>query len=342
MIRVGLVGAGFIGRNHFNQYEKLADRARVVALCDRDADRRAGDWSKVGGNLADAQGDQRDLGDIRPFDDWQKMLEDAEIDLVDVCAPTDLHRDITIGALERGKHVLVEKPMALSAEDCDAMIAAAENSSGRLMVAQCVRFWPEYLWLRKAIEEKRYGKLRALHLRRQTSAPSYSLGNWIIDPMRSGGAILDLHVHDVDFALSILGKPRAVTAQAYNRRGGGYDRVHASWHYDPEVVVQVEGFWDLYPGFNFNMGFTAAFDDASVVWDMVTGKPLRVLSGNGESVEPEMPTEDAYFAEIAYFAGCIERNEDPTFTTPQESRDAVMIALTEKQSARENKTLPVG
>lgn len=341
MIRVGLIGAGFIGRNHFNQYEKLADRACVVALCDRDADRRAGDWSKVGGNLADAQGSRRELGDIRPHDDWRKMLDEAEVDLVDICIPTDLHCEIAVAALERGQHVLCEKPMALTVEECDAMIAAAEKSTGRLMVAQCVRFWPEYLWLRRAIEEQRYGKLRALHLRRQTSIPDYSLGNWIVDPQRSGGAILDLHVHDVDFALSVVGKPKAVFAQSYPRTGGGYDRVHAAWHVESEMVVQIEAFWDLYPGHNFNMGFTAAFDDASVIWDIATGKPLRVLTAGADPQEPDMPADDGYLAEIKYFVSCIEKSQDPTFTTPRESRDAVMIALAEKQSAQQGKPVSI-
>jgi len=81
MIRVGLIGAGFIGRNHFNQYEKLTERARVVALCDKEADRRAGDWSKVGGNLGDAQGTKRDLGSIKPYTAWQDLVADPGIDL---------------------------------------------------------------------------------------------------------------------------------------------------------------------------------------------------------------------------------------------------------------------
>ncbi|MCL2330763.1 MAG: Gfo/Idh/MocA family oxidoreductase, partial [Phycisphaerae bacterium] len=212
MIRVGLIGAGFIGRNHFNQYEKLADRAVVVALCDADADRRAGDWSKVGGNLADAQGSKRDLGSIKPYTDWRELLADSNVDMIDICAPTYLHRDIVVAAMKAGKHVLCEKPMALSVEDCDAMIAAAKPGC-RFMIAQCIRFWPEYVWLKQIIDAETYGPLRALHLRRQTNAPTYSLNNWINNPDQSGGAILDLHVHDVDYAIYLFGKPQSIFAQ---------------------------------------------------------------------------------------------------------------------------------
>lgn len=342
MIRVGLIGAGFIGRNHYNQYEQLADRCRVTMLCDKDAERRAGDWSKVGGNLADAQGTKRDLGAIRPCTDWQDVVADDEVDLVDICAPTFLHHEIAIAAFKAGKHVLCEKPMALSVKQCDEMLAAAKASSGRFMIAQCIRFWPEYVWLKRATEEGRYGPLRALHLRRQTSVPGYSLGNWIIDPELSGGAILDLHVHDVDYAIYLLGNPKAVTAQSYQRAGGGYDRVHGMWHYEPGLVVDVEAFWDIHSGYGFNMGFTAVFEKASVMWDSKTGDPLTVYQPEKEPEQPEMPTEDAYFAEIDYFLGCIEHGEDPKVTTPAQSRDAVAVALAEKESAISGKTVNIG
>jgi predicted dehydrogenase len=358
MIRVGLIGAGFIGRNHFNQYEKLASRARVGALCDADADRRAGDWSKVGGNLADAQGTRRDLGTIKPYTDWREMLAAPGIDMIDICVPTYLHRDITVAAFKAGKHVLCEKPMALSVAECDEMIAAASGSgkgdrpllceapkgpfrqkgpipfSGpcRFMIAQCIRFWPEYVWLKRAIDAATYGPLRALHLRRQTSVPTYSLDNWINNPELAGGAILDLHVHDVDYALHLFGKPRSVFAQGYQRTGGGVDRVHASWQYNNDRVVQLEAFWDLHTGFTFNMGFTAVFDNASVVWDSKPGVPLTVYHRGQSPETPPMPTDDGYFGEINHFLGCIERGTDPTISTPRESRDAVAIALAEKQS----------
>ncbi len=340
MIRVGLVGAGFIGRNHFNQYELLGDRARVVALCDAEADRRAGDWSKVGGNLADAQGTRRDLGSIKPYTDFKALIADPNVDMIDICAPTFLHRDVTVAALKAGKHVLCEKPMALSVEQCDEMIAAARPPA-RFMVAQCIRFWPEYVWLKRIADSGEYGPLRAIHLRRQTSAPTYSLNNWINNPELSGGAILDLHVHDVDYAIYLLGKPRSVFAQGYQRTGGGVDRVHASWNYGREVVVQVEAFWDVHPGFPFNMGFTAVFEDASAVWDSKTGQPLTVFRRSGDPLTPEMPKEDGYYGEICHFIGCIERGTNPTVATPQQSRDAVAIALAEKQSAMSGQLVEV-
>ncbi len=338
MIRIGLIGAGFIGRNHFNQHEKLSSRARVVALCDVEPDRRSGDWSKVGGNVADTKGTKRDLGNIRQYADWRELIADREVDLVDICIPTYLHAEIAIAALKAGKHVLCEKPMALTVEDCDRMLEAARNAKGKFMIAQVIRFWPECVYLREAIEQKRYGALKALHLRRQASTPDYSWKNWILDPKNSGGALLDLHVHDVDWAIQLVGKPQAVTAQGYQRAGGGIDRVTSLWHCGPDRVVQIEGCWDMPPGFGFNMGFTAVFERAAIVYDLASGKPLTIFHLSGESETPRIEGEDGYFAEIEYFLTCVERNETPRISTPQESRDAVAIALAERESILSGQT----
>jgi predicted dehydrogenase len=341
MIRVGLIGAGFMGRNHFNQYERMAPKARIVALCDKEADRRSGDWSKVGGNIADAQGTVRDLTGIKQYADWKELVADPDVDLVDICVPTYLHAEMSIVALKAGKHVLCEKPMALTVEQCDEMLAVAKQAKGRFMIAQCLRFWPECVFVKQVIDDRRYGELRSLHLQRQASTPDYSLNNWLLDPKLSGCAILDLHVHDSDYALWMLGKPKAVHAQAYQRIPGAYDRVHSLWDYGPERVVQMEGAWDLPPAFAFNMGITAVFEKAAVIWELKLGKPLTVMTMDGKTETPTVGPNDGYYNEIEYFLGCVERNEAPKTSTPQQSRDAVMIALAEKQSAITGKVVPI-
>lgn len=342
MIRVGLIGAGFIGRNHYNQFEKLSDRCSVTALCDKEAERRAGDWSHVGGNLGDKKGRKVCLHGITPYVNWQDLIADPNVDLVDICCPTPLHKDIVLASFAAGKHVLCEKPMALTVAECDEMLAAAEQASGQFMIAQCIRFWPEYVYLRDVYTDARFGALKALHLRRHCETPSYSLSHWIVNPELSGGAIMDFHIHDVDYALHLLGKPDAVSAQGSKGSNGSIDRVHSAWHYDSPCVVQIEGYWDMHSGFGFNMGFTAVFEWASIVWDMRTGVPLTIYRKDHEPETPELPPiGDGYFGEIDYFLRCIERNEKPTICTPKESRDAVAIALAEKKSVLTNQRVSI-
>jgi len=343
MINVGIIGAGFIGRNHFNQYEKMTDKAKVVAICDTIEARRLGDWSGVGGNVGDTQGTKRDLHGARPFADYRALIADPEVQLVDICVPTYLHAEIAVAALKAGKHVMCEKPMALSVEQCDEVLKVAASAKGRFMIAQCVRFWPECAFIKQCIEDERFGKLKAVNLRRQASAPDYSVNNWLLDPTLSGGAILDLHVHDTDYVLYLLGKPQAVTAQAATRPGSNaYDRVHSLWHYPNGPVVQIEGYWDMPTGFGFNMGLTFVFEKAALVWDICTGKPMTIFRNGQEPEVPEVGPNDGYFNEIEYFLGCAAANKAPTTSTPQESRDAVAIALAEKQSAITGKTVAIG
>jgi predicted dehydrogenase len=342
MICVGLIGAGFIGRNHFNQYEKLAGRARVHALCDSQADRLAGDWSKVGGNLGDKQGTRRNLAGIKPYAAWPDLVVDPNVDLVDICLPTFLHKDITVAALAAGKHVLCEKPMALNLADCDAMLAAAAKARGLFMVAQCIRFWPQYVWLKQALDSGRFGRPLALNLRRHCEWPSHSLNNWLNDPSLAGGALFDLHIHDLDYAMYLLGKPQAITAQGWGHVPEGFDRVHTLWHYPSGVNVQIEGYWDMPAGFGFSMGFTARFEQAAVVWDLNTGKPLTVYLNDGPPETPDLPPGgDGYFGEIDYFLACIEQDRPPAICEPRDSRDAVALAWLEDQSIRTGRTIAV-
>ncbi len=339
MINVGLAGAGFMGRNHFNQYEKFAGKVKVVAICDPQEDRRTGDWSKVGGNLGDAQGSKRDLKGAKPYARFEDMLADPAVQMVDLCVPTYLHKDFSIAALKAGKHVLCEKPMGRNVAECEEMLAAAAKAPGKFMIAQCIRFWPEYVYLKELIDSKRYGALKAINLRRQASTPTYTLENWILDPANSGGAILDLHVHDVDYAIQILGKPRSVTAQSYANPRGSYDRVHALWEVESGVVAQLEGYWDMPDGFGFNCGLTAVFEKAALTWDLNVGKPLTLLENGKAPQTPKVLPNDGYHHEIEYFLDCVAAGKTPTVSTPQASRDAVAVALAEQRSAAERRPI---
>lgn len=332
MIRVGIIGAGFMGRNHFNQYEKMTDRCQVVALCDREADRRAGDWSKVGGNVGDKQGTQRELKGITPYTSWRDLIADPKVDMIDICVPTPAHRELSMAGLEAGKHVLCEKPMSVSVAECDEMLAVAAKSKAKFMIAQVIRFWPEFVYLQQVYKSREFGALRALHIRRHGATPDYSLGNWLLNPELSGGAILDLHVHDVDFVLGLLGKPKKIYARGYANERGSVDRVHAAWDYGNNTSICLEGAWDMPTGFGFNMGFSAVFEKAALNYDLDSGQPMQLLRPGQEPTKPALQAEDGYFAEIEYFLQCIERNEQPKVSTPQESRDAVALALLEKES----------
>src|SRR5262249_14214000 len=141
MIRIGIVSIGFMGMIHYLAAQKLRD-AKVTALCSRDPKKLAGDWRGIQGNFG-PPGQQMDLGNIKKYERLSDLLADPEIDLIDVCNPTNLHPETALAALQSGKHVLVEKAIALEAKDAEAMVKAAKKARKLLMVAHVLPFFPE-------------------------------------------------------------------------------------------------------------------------------------------------------------------------------------------------------
>ncbi|NLS76542.1 MAG: Gfo/Idh/MocA family oxidoreductase [Chloroflexi bacterium] len=330
MIRVGLLGLGFMGRGHFDRYQQLAD-VQVTAIADAEPERRQGRLL-ANGNI-DLGLKELDLAGIAVYADAQELVERADVDVVDVCLPTHLHSRLAVAALQAGKHVLCEKPMAPSLREADAMIAAAQASGRTLMIAQCIRFWPEYTYLTRTLREGTLGKLLSLRLTRSGTAPRWSWQGWMLDADRSGGALLDLHIHDVDYVHSLLGKPQAILAQGGNSGATtGYDIVSAAYQYDAVPRVSVEGAW-MRAGWGFRAGYEALFEEGLLTYAGWQAPTLTLYRPGAEPATPEdFESGDAYVNEIRYFADCVASGQAPTRCPPQEARDSLALALKEKES----------
>jgi len=211
MVRIGIIGLGFMGRMHYGAYQDVPG-AQVIAVCDADARRAAGDLSDGWANVPGAEVKQLPMDRIRGTTDWRELIRMSEVDAIDVCLPTPQHLEVVTAAIQTGKHVLCEKPMARTLADGQAIAAAAAKSGGFFMPAMCMRFWGEWEWLKQAVVEERYGKVRSATFRRAGTTP----GGWFRDGKISGGALLDLHVHDVDFVYHLFGKPKAVSSRGYS------------------------------------------------------------------------------------------------------------------------------
>jgi len=274
-VRVGVVGLGFMGQTHVRAYadaDAAGEACPLVAVCDHSPERLAGRVSAAG-NLASAGDEGERLFDpdrVSAYDDLDAFLADDAIDLVSLCTPTDSHVPLAIRALEAGKHVLVEKPVALSSAEVDRL-RAAQRDVGRLcQPAMCMRFWPGWDWLAERVRDERFGPLRALSLQRLGAAPAWGEG-FYADTSRSGGALFDLHVHDADFILSLLGMPDAVSARG--------DALHVStqYHYQAgPTLVTAEGGWLPGGAFPFRMRYVAAFAEASAEFDSSAADTLTL------------------------------------------------------------------
>ena len=303
-MKIGVIGLGFMGATHVDAFSKI-DGVQVAAVCTRDARAAAGDFRHIGGNLGRNAG-VHDFSQVRNYEDWRELISDPSLDAIDICLPTDLHAPVSVMALQTGKHVLCEKPMALNFADCEGMIAAAREANRVLMIGHVLRFWPEYLYLQKFVQGGQYGPIQSATFSRATGLPDWS--RWLPNESKSGGAVLDLLIHDIDQALHLFGAPPRISGRTL--------------HYPKGLDVNIEGGW-LPPGTPFSSGFRVKTEKAELA---LTPEGL-ILNHDGQQQKIDVAGPDAYQAELAYFVDCCLRNAQPEQCPPQESAEAVKIAL---------------
>jgi len=344
-VRVGVVGLGFMGKTHLGIHAKNK-RARITACCDYDPRRAAGDLGKTGGNLGGDSGLNLDPKKVRKYRKPEELFADPNVDLVDICLPTYVHAEYVIKALTAGKHVLCEKPMALDLKDAERIIKAAKKSKGYLMPAHCMRFWPEWAWLKQAVESKRYGNVHSATFRRFASTPTWTKGNWILNSELSGSALFDLHIHDTDFVRFVFGDPKAVFSVGNGGKAtrDGIDHVFTSYLYkNSSLVVTSEGGWNADPTYGFTMRYTVVFDKATVDFDI--GREGRALllhkKGAKQAEVIKLPKTNGWEAEIDYFLTCIEKGKAPRIATANDGRDSVALVHAEWESIRKRKVVKV-
>jgi predicted dehydrogenase len=328
VIRIGVIGLGMMGRTHIEAYDHI-EGAQLVAIADIDPKRAAGDFSGVWSNIDTSNKQQLDMSRIKGYTDPRKLIKSPDVDVVDICVPTPDHPKLAVAALKAGKHVLCEKPLARTAREGKRIVAAAKNAKGFFMPAMCIRFWPAYAWLKNAVAESTYGAVRSATFRRLGSPPP----NWFLDGKQSGGALLDLHVHDVDFVNWVFGKPTSVYSRGYTEVTGAIDHVVTQYAYDDVPLVVTEGGWAFQGGFNFRMDFIVNFESATVAFE----NNKLMLSRAGKADEIHVDPAMGYQKELEYFLSCVRGNQCPTVVTAADALESVRIIEAELKSIQRGK-----
>jgi predicted dehydrogenase len=346
MVGIGLVGIGFMGMIHYLATQRIKG-GRVVALCESNPTRLAGDWTGIQGNFG-PRGTHMDLSSHARYAELDDLLADRAVDLVDLCVPTDAHAALAVQALEAGKHVMVEKPISLTLADAERMLAAARSSGRMLMVAQVLQFFPEFTWLLEAVRSGRYGKLRAAHFTRVISKPDWSAA--IGDVSRTGGPAIDLHIHDTHFIALLCGSPTAVHARG-TLEEGTVNYLTTQYLYDgpdPPAVSAVSG-TPVMKSRPFAHGFEAYLERATIALGIadVPGSgpvnPLVVYEPDGSS-HPELGTGDTidcFAREIAAAVGAVASGQELPGLAGTLAREALAMSLAEVESVRIGQAVPV-
>jgi len=296
--------------------------AALAAVVSEDPVKLSGDLSAIAGNLG-GPGEKMDFSNVAQYSRIEDCLNDKNVDAVDLCLPTHLHESVTTAALRAGKHVLVEKPMALDGEQCARMIAEAEKAGKVLMVAQVLRFLPQYQCLVDLVKSGRLGRIRSAILRRRTAVPTW--GPWEFDRSKSGGGVFDLLVHDVDMALLLFGAPGALSSTGYENLTGGVDMITSEFYYENADSVTITGGWHHEGAYPFSMEYTVVGDEGVVEFSSA-GRPPAVYWKDGRTEALPSPEVDGYQAEIEYFVECASAGVQPERCLPAESAAAVKVA----------------
>ncbi len=323
-MRIGVIGLGFMGTTHLQAWRQVSG-AEIVAVCSADPQKLTGDLTSIKGNLGNS-GEKFDFSHMGRYPDATQLLADPNVEAVDICLPTNLHASVALAALRAGKHVLVEKPMALKPSETDEMIAAAKQANRILMVGQILRFFPAYRALADALHSGEYGPVRSAMFRRRCAAPFWS--QWLGDASVSGGGVFDLLIHDVDFVLHAFGAPRRFSATGYEDLPNGVDTLHASLEYGSGLSVIITGGWHHRKAYPFSMEFTVITDRATFEFSSLSENTgVTVYGADGEASQLSLPETDGFVAEMRYFNDCCTNNRKPELCPPEESAAAVKLTL---------------
>lgn len=311
MLKTALIGVGGISGAHIPAWENIKE-AELTAICD----------------ILPEQ--MQKYPNIRSYTDFDEMLENEKIDILDICLPTYLHTEYAVKALEKGINVICEKPISLDRTDVDRIYNTAEKHNALFMVAHVIRFWPEYEMVKNIYDSGKYGKLLSASLKRLGEYPRWSWDDWMKDEKRSGLVPFDLHVHDLDFLIYAFGKPKKVTS--FRSKLPDQDYINAVYTFE-DFSVCTEAAWYAAP-YPFTVSFRFQFENALVAWE---NSELVIYENGGEILKPMsgcsptdtgnigLPKSNAYENEIRYFTECVLNGEKPQKVKPDELESVIDI-----------------
>jgi len=348
MIRIGIIGIGFMGMTHFEGARRLKG-ARVSAIATRDRKKLAGDWTSIQGNFG-PRGGHVDLSKVKKFADYQTLLADPDIDLVDICLPNDQHERVVLEALAAGKHTIVEKAIALDVKAADRMVAAGTRAKRLFMVAHVLPFVPEFKFAAACIQSGKYGKLRSAHFRRVISKPDWSKD--MADIRKTGGPGIDLHIHDNHFIGLVCGVPKAVYSRGILEHGFMQYTSTQYLYDDPAVTVSCVSGGISAPGLAFAHGFEINLERATLLYDFNTlggepilNRPLTLLTAHGKTTTPKLKAGAEWCAaftdELQVAVDGVRDGKEPPLLAGSLARDALKLCYLEAKSIASRKAVSV-
>ena len=317
-IKVGLVGYGFIAKTHAPNILKNP-KAQLHSIYSVPQDRE---------KIPDG---------VKFFDDWKSLMDQPEIDAIVIATPTFTHKEIAIYAAAKKKHIFLEKPMARSVEDCQAIIDACTESNVKLFIGHVLRFWPSYVQALNMMKNKhQFGTLKYSRFRRISGKPGWA--SWFFDQALSGGVMLDLAIHDLDFTIYSFGElPEKVFCEAQKIEVEGksvYGLAFITLSFPSGKIGFCEASWLGTNKFPFTTETELIGTNGIIQFNVGDMIPIHAYTNSDASVEDPMEQE-GYYAEMDSFFDCIIHNTKPA-VDGLAGKTAVALSIAAEISADRN------
>ena len=323
MIKLAIAGMGYIGKVHYEASQKI-EGASVVAA-----------WT----SHPDLVREYCDPS-VRLYANFRDMLVESRPDAVIVCVPTFLHEQYVTEALAHGCHVLCEKPFALERLTAEKMVAAKDRAGTVLMVAQVLRFWPQYVEIKRMIEQGKLGSVNVVHAHRLAKPPA--AGSWFHDPAKGGGCLLDLQVHDMDYVYWLLGHPSEIHTVGIQSESGCWDHASTTLRCG-SAVATIEASFLMADSWPFTCSVQVTGTQAVAEYGFrVSGNvsereqaadELIIYPAGSSATRVDTSREDMYVAQLKHFVECVKEGRDSSICPLQENLDVMTLMEASLQSA---------
>ena len=301
MKNFAIIGFGGLGKMHFLNLRTLQQERgdiRLTAICNSDLEAITKSMQL---NISAVSMDNIDFTEYHLYTDYREMVEKEELDFVFIALPSYLHCEVAVYCMEHGLDVYTEKPMAITPQQCELMIATSKATGRKLMVGQSLRFSDEYIFLKQAIENDTYGKVVKAEFSRKSPLPGWSFQNWLLDESKSGGCLVDMHVHDVDVMVWLFGQPEEVQVLTSHKMAD-FESVYALYRY-PEHMVSIIGDWGIHTSYGFSVYYGVTFEKAYVE---CKGGVVTVYTNEGKETVTLPDGNELLREEIEFIEGVVD------------------------------------
>ena len=334
MLKYAIIGFGGLGRVHLSNLNRLSKEGydlNLVAICGTTAEKFK---ESVSLNLGDVDCSDIDISNCSFYDDYKELIDKENPDFIVSAVPTYLHKEVAVYALSHGINVFSEKPMALNVESCEEMIKASKNNNAFLMIGQCLRFDSAFVKLKEYVENTTFGRVSRAEFTRYSQTPLWTWNNWILKEDKSGGCIIDMHIHDVDLINWIFGTPKSIHSVMTENKVEA-EAIFTQYEMKDGTLILSSADWSMPQKFPFEAKCLVNFEKATVV---IKDNSVVVYTDN-EVIEETFDGESYFYNEMKDFVECITKKCTSETTSTESILDTVKIVMAEVKSAKEKNTI---